>query len=212
MYFKRSYRKRPTYRRRQYRRKNTRTALTRLIRNEIMKTKETKYYELNANSSIATIPIAGVINELTFISQGDTELGRDGLKIYLHSVKVDLNIVVADSYNKVRFLLFYWNDDTAPTTTNIFATGYTSYVQSPFSWPLNPKMRVIYDRKLDVDADDPATYIRHYRKLFNHPCEYTGASQGSGIKGRLFSCIVSDSAAAPHPSCTGAIRLMFKDA
>lgn len=115
------------------------------------------------------------------------------------------------TYNKFRVVLFRWNDDTAPVASTFFATGYSSYIQTPYAWIQDPKFKIIYDSKaLATTADRPAVFLRRWIKLYGL-ANYTNVGATSGIKGRIFCFIASDSTIVPHPQITGYIRYTFKD-
>lgn len=202
-----------TYKKKTYR-KYKKPSLYKMVSNMIQKKKETKHLDLNANLTYTSgIGNAGSMVEISAIPQGDTESSREGLQIYHNSIHLDLNFVneTGGSYNKIRLVCFKWDDDTLPVASTFFATGYSTYVQTPYSWPLDPKMKIIFDKKILVDNDDPTTFIRVWKKL-NGKCRFTGSASNSGIQGRIFLFIASDSIALPHPTCTGYVRYTYKEA
>lgn len=167
--------------------------------------------DTNATGSIGNAPLGGSLYELTQITQGTTEVQRVGLDVNSVGMKMDLNFTYADAYNKIRVVVFRWDDDTAPVPATFFAGGYPTYVQTPWAWPFHPKMKILYDTKNYTNSTNRTNFfLRKYLSL-KHKIRFTGSASTSGIKGRVYIFVCSDSSVAPHPTCTGYIRYLFKD-
>lgn len=174
---------------------------------------ELKHLDTNFNSSVINIPVSGVMLQLDQIAQGDTEVNRAGLRVSPKTLEIDANIVFADGYNKLRCIIFRWDDDSAPAAASLFQTGYTTYVQAPLSFALKPKYRVLWDYKTQVSQTvDEVAYIR---KKFTFPATDQIVFGGSGatalMKGHVYMFICSDSTVITHPTCTGYARLTYID-
>lgn len=82
------------------------------------------FSNFNATDGISTQLVgAATIRRLVNVSQGDNVLDRQGNKIMSKKLIYRAILQNADAASQaVRYIMFYWNSDTAPTVTDIINT------------------------------------------------------------------------------------------
>lgn len=113
----------------------------------------------------------------------------------------------------VRFILFKWDDDTAPTIADLLDN---TRVESCLA--LNKRKKwIIFDKwwvMHDIIDDRFGQRIYAWYKKLKIECNFDGAATTTGQTGRLFMIIFSDIAAnasADVPLLHFHIRVRFKD-
>lgn len=176
---------------------------------------ERKHVDTNLTQGfLGGVDANGTIVELTAISQGDTEVQREGIQVNLQSIKLDLQLNYADTFNKLRVIMFKWFDNTNPSIGDLLnGSGFTNFIQAPYNWVTGrSKYKVLMDVKtLTTSVDKPVAYIRRRINLRNSKLRFLGSSATSGEWGRIFLFICSDSAVLTHPVPTGVARLVYTD-
>lgn len=178
---------------------------------------ERKHLDTNLTSGFGSggISTTGALLELSQIAQGDTETQRTGIQVTPQSLKLDLQLNIADTFNKFRVLIFKWYDTTTPTLNDILnPAGYGTFIQAPYNWVNGrAKYKIIMDSKaLMTSANKPVVYLRrNFRFSQFDKIRFNGSSASSGETGRIWMAVASDSAALSHPTTTGYTRLVYKD-
>lgn len=163
----------------------------------------------------------GAMFHLSSIPEGDSEITRTGLKITPKTLNTSLRITAeaGEPSNEVRFIMFRWYDDVAPTVNDLLQSnssgifnGY-SYIDIPRVWPGSPKVEILSDRKMAIDPNSHDTmYYKFYKKFkASNRIRFRGPANGDIERGSIYLFMVTDSAVAPHPVITGYSRLTFTD-
>ncbi len=151
-----------------------------------------------------------VFNNLGLVPQGLDRCDRIGNKIAWNYVFIRLRIkprATSPGISLFRFIIFRWDDDTAPAAGDILKTND----------PLSPlalnkrKFRILIDRLWTMGVATAAPVIRAvklYKKL-NFMGHFDGAANTTGQTGRLFALRVADNATGP--SFQMFCRVRFKD-
>lgn len=154
----------------------------------------------------------GISNAGTFIdmldanSQGVSDFQqRVGDMILVKSFRFAAQFTAADSTNVLRLIIFIWHDDTtfnAPTAVQLISSITGSLgVTAPWTFDSvrEHKFTILYDKRYQVDADDPAIPIEitHKFKKPNKIGFINATDEGSS---KLYAFLISDSQAVPHPN------------
>lgn len=188
-----------------------------LSRRAVALTHETRYLLSDAAAtSLSTTPSFTVLN---LMQQGDTAGTRDGNKIYLQSVDLRVQLIVADTTNLVRMLLVY---DRQSNASNPSAVGIANILDVPAaaSQALGPQLiptkrryNILLDRIFTLDLVDKYTWMIHKHIKINKYTEYNGnaGTVADIITGGLYLIFISDSTAVSHPTMQFTAKLFFKD-
>lgn len=207
--------KRKSFRKRQTKGKLTKSqavAVKRMISSNDNKKHEVKYFDLEVDSSP---DYSGAVVDLMAISNGDTDITRDGDSIYIKSVQWRFVNALADSYNIVRMLFFQYNQDNTPTVDDILSptwTGDPMGVHSPYRHDTKSTYKILSDRTVLLDADDATALTTGYLKsgFRTRKVQYIGGTT-TGIN-KIWLLVITDSSSVANPSTKGVVRLRFSDA
>jgi len=230
--------------------KSTRKAVRREIKSVLARQVETKSQFLNNGETAEDVPSSGVVTDLTdIILQNNTPFGRIGDLIHLKSVSVDVRVMAstggfflaADSYNYVRCIVFRYNGDGAPSSSQALGQIFEipsdpAPIHHPFLYrnvDFMPQYNVLYDRRVKVTPvlnytgtdNDVVTYnvsgpsaLGHFRirlsgkKLGSKNVRYSSAGgDASTTHGGVFLMLISDSSASPHPQVFYNARVSYTD-
>lgn len=189
-------------------------AIQKLISKNFNKRAEKKHF-LTYNTGYS-VDYAGTIQSLSDITQGDTDVTRDGDSLYLRSIRVKGGVVVSDSTNAVRIIIFQWHadstDDTA-TVNDILSATAVGTVVGPFASYYHDKRRlytVMYDRVFNATTNESQLlFDTGYLRPKVRKISFVNASTQAVHK--LFILAISDSAAAGHPTVKYWNRVTFND-
>ena len=178
-------------------------AIQSLINKNINKRAEKKHF-LTYNTGY-TVDYAGTIQSLSDIGQGDTDTTRDGDSFYLRSLRVKGSVLIADSTNAVRLIVFQWHadssDDTA-TVSDILSSSAIGTTVAPFSSYYHDKRRlysILYDRTFNTTTEmSQLLFDTGYLRPKVRKVNYVNATS-VGVN-KVFILAISDSAAALHPT------------
>ncbi len=185
-----------------------------MIASALSNQQELKWFAF-ADSAIAT-DYGGFCSKVTQISQGDTDITRDGDSLALKAIDFRWTCVPGDSTNLVRCMLFQWfsaDDVDVPSPSDIL--NVVGDVRAPISQLVSDRgiqFKVLYDETVAVDTYHPIHLSRkiHLDKFPQEKVKYiAGTTNGYGNIWKLF---ISDSAAATHPSVTSYGFVRFLDA
>lgn len=178
---------------------------------------------LDTTSAALSVDYSGGIGLFTMPSAGTSSSNRVGDEITITKLDFKYNIIVADTTNLVRVVIFKWNNDDgqySPIVGSIVASGYTAQGFSAlfnYNWD-NLKagdFEILYDKCHQLCTNGEQGQV-HTVQLWGRGLGSTpkiqlnsGATTGKGRYGLLY---ISDSAAVSHPSIAYSCRLTFKDA
>lgn len=160
---------------------------------------------------------AGIVSVLNMPAQGDSLSTRDGDEIVVKKLQFRLNMIIADTTNIVRLVVFRWADDNTlaaniPTPNQVLQTlsatsfyNYTTYRDG--------QMVPIYDRTWALSSGgDQDKFVKGSiygkklgkKKIIFDAAVITGNDQ-------IYYMLISDSVGAPHPSVGGNFRMTYTD-
>jgi len=143
-----------------------------------------------------TISSTASFSVLTNMTTGATNGLRIGNKILALKIHVKGVIVLADTTNVFRLILFKWlmnNNSDTPGASEIFTTANDP---SANIVPLKPsRFKILHDEHIILDAAHVVQKVDCNVKL-NDEITYDPGTN-SGIH-QLFAVLISDSSAAPH--------------
>lgn len=182
------------------------------VKGIIAEQQEHKYHQKYLGIGIDN---AGTVIDLSDVSQGDTDLRRDGDELMPTSLNVKYAAVAADSTNLMRVIIFRYKPDvqaaTIPGLSNILIPN--GLAVSPYwfySVDLREQFNILYDKTHSLaTADKNQVFVDTTLKMAKQTVGYTSGS----IYGRdhIFLLVLSDSTAATHPSIEFSSRLNFTD-
>lgn len=179
---------------------------------------EKKAIDYTFSSGVAGLDAGGLIFDVSNIAQGDDRSSRTGLTIspvalYL---KGFFTASPTDRINSARVIVFRWNDTTAPLVTDVIEASFADRTIAPYNWANSgTKLHILHDKILTSDnAADTWRSDDRLRITFKptDQIRYTGPAGNSGVSGRVFLLMLSDSSVLPHPACNYSGRLVFRDA
>lgn len=215
---KQAYRRAQRYRKRRFRRrgrapltKRQVAAVSKIANRKISSRAEKKYYDRALTGQ--AYDWAGSIVSLTNIPQGDTDVTRDGDQVYLRSIRMSGDIVIGDTTNVARLIIFQWYQDATPAYTDVLSSVYqgtVNAVNSPYHHDGRRQFRVLYDKRFVMDSDDGIVlfdtgYLRPAKRKINFNA---GGTDGEN---EIFMLALSDSGAVSHPSFNFVCRTTFND-
>ncbi len=158
---------------------------------------EKKFHNLEITST--SFDSGGTIVPLTSIAQGDTELTRDGISVFVRSLQLR-GVILMDTASPsvtVRCMIVIDKSTNPGTPVAADVLQTISSAQAPFS-PINndnkTRFQVLYSTLATLsDTNNNALPIKFYRELRHH-VKYNGATATAHAKGQLLLVLVSDHA------------------
>jgi len=144
----------------------------------------------------------------TQIAQGVAFNQRVGSSLVLKNMRFRGQLVVGDTTNIVRMLVYRWHPDTnsdIPQASEIFTAS-----SDPLSSLIHYKQRrfkVLADKLFTLDTYNP-TQIFDFELKLKSVVNFTGATSGAE---HVYVLFLSDSGAAPHPSVTMGVDVNWYD-
>lgn len=177
---------------------------------------EKKAVDYTFSSGVSGVSNSGILFDGTSITQGVLRTNRVGGQISPHAlyIKGFVNADSTDAQNTVRVLVFQWNDTTAPTTSDVFESGYQATI-APYRWSNSgTRLKILYDKSfISYHTGDTWRREVNFRLPFPKSLQtrYSGPGAGDGVAGRIYVMMISDSSLLPHPTCVLTSRLVFTD-
>lgn len=178
---------------------------------------EKKYHY--TNQSPTTISYSGQSFPLSAISQGNDNGERVGNKINLKRLQINLTASAADQFNVMRIVIIQTTDGSSPSWTNFMSEGGSTL--SPLSLVIPDQIsniRFIYDSgpfPLTVNDSNMTRNKKINIALYNKKNAMKTINYESSVNtagpGVLRMYVISDSAAATHPSFSFVARLDYTD-
>ncbi len=161
-------------------------------------------------------PLLPVVNEfaISAVDQGDNDFNREGLKIYVCSVRLRATFFPGSTgsitpmdvtYATCRIMLIRDNlgDGTTPSITDIFlANRFILGLNSQMSKAVKNRYTVLIDKIVQLHVDMPPVSIDEYRKV-NFKTYYTSSTATSFTRGSMFLYMGTQAittSARPHVS------------
>lgn len=192
------------------------------VKSLIRHVQELKYHVTEAiGQQISTTP---TIQDLTAITQGDTDQTRDGDRLQLAG-KIDFrfHLFIGDSSNVVRVIIFQWHPNSTPSAGQILLNGPTGVIDylSTYSHDNRQEYRILFDKVYSLIGDgvaDVSAYttltqiVRVYRislKKATKMVQFAAATVDGTNK--IYILRVSDSNAIPYPLMGYQAKVFFRD-
>jgi hypothetical protein len=168
-----------------------------------------------APAALTTVGYTGVIVDLASPSQGTAVNNRIGNNIFVRDVRINWNLLVADTTNLVRLTLVVWfpNDASDSIQLNEVYTDTGSGTRSCLAGinPTKPsRFRLLHDELLSLDTYHPQLSGSIYKK-FNNDQKVSFNSSGTTGMSKFFLIAVSDSSAIPDPSFNYEVLVNYTD-
>lgn len=186
-------------------------AVRKIVRSEIDKNQELKLYETIL--PLTSISATGTIYDLSGgITQGDTNISREGSAVTFKSLLLRYQFIHADSTQLMRVILFRWMSTGVPAVSDIIQDTTINPPLSALSLNNSSYIQVIFDKLHALSTNTNANLaFKKYVKL-NGRAQWDSGSSTGRKKGQLFMLFISDSAAVTHPTVNFNARLRFTDA
>lgn len=204
----RRVRRRATYRPR--RRRGGARGYARKLFRSVLKMQDVKVFDNAFAASASTTP---ALTDCCAISQGDTNLTRDGNRIWIKSISVSFELVRADTTNIFRIMFVQWLPDNGTSgdavTYGEITTAGSYPLADMYNTQFGSKFRVLYDKTHKISADDTSKVIHFSLRPAVRKLNYNGtATSGTG---HVYAILMSDSSAVSHPQVNGYVRVKFTD-
>lgn len=178
---------------------------------------ETKNHSYPWTTAVSTTPL---IYETSALASQTSEADRIGVSINPLSlrIRVRLDSESATDANAWRVIAFVWDSDAFPGGGDIITppsgiwAALPNAIDRPVNYTKGGQFRILMDHNVTVD-DSMETRVldRTIRFPASMRTRFKDSGAGSGIKGRIFIAIMSDSVAVPHPVFGGYTTLRYLD-
>lgn len=153
---------------------------------------------LNSNSAT----YSGILETLSAVAQGDTEITRDGNSIYARYLNIRGSIMRSDSSTQqtnVRLMVILDNsvNPSSSTVSDVLAQSTVGTLYAPYG-PLNRdtgrnRFKVLYTSLFAMDATD-AVHPFKLNVEMRHHCKFTGSGSTDYKSGVIYLLCISDEA------------------
>lgn len=188
--------------------KNLNKQIRKVAKSVINSQSELKYFD---TAAAAAPDHAGYLQCLSLIPAGSSDTSRDGDQAYMTSMNIRGSVMLADTTNYLRVILFVWKAESTPINDDILSAtfkGSTNYVLSPYHHDGRTNFTVLSDRTYSLHSDKTQINFNITKKL-NKKILFNGG--GTTAKNHIWMMTLSDSAAASHPSISVVSRVRFRD-
>lgn len=171
---------------------------------------EKKYFAVSSGGP-QTVDYSGVITSISNVAQGDTDVARDGDQLYLRSLEIHWEAIVADVFNVLRFIVVQWYPATTPVVSDILLTpGTVDSHMSPYNHDTRFQFRILYDKRVTINTDKPSALLKvRIRRFARRRIQYLGGTTDG--QNKIYVLKISDSGAVPHPTIQNFSKLNFGD-
>lgn len=182
-----------------------------IVKSMLREVQELKVFIVQGTAT--SVDYAGFVQDMSAITQGDSDITRDGDRVQLMEWTFKWVAEVGDTYNLMRVILFQYIPDSnlgTPLVTNIIQTNAS--VNGPISYKSIDYVKqiyVLYDRVVHVNTYHPIEINSVViRKFHDKQMQFTGATTRTN---GLYFMVISDSAAATHPKINYYSTIRFTD-
>ncbi len=181
-----------------------------VAKRQISRFTETKHqYNSDTGTGVSS---AGGIVELSNMAQGSTGETRDGNLIVLKSFSLKGEVVIGDTTNVLRVIIFRFKEIDDPIITDILETTGAHAVRSAYNYDKRKLYDILYDRRfrMDVANVNPLISIKLFGKKLGSKAVQFDTDTTSGTN-KLWMLRVSDSGAVPNPTMNYYSETAYKD-
>lgn len=189
-------------------------AIKKYVKSAISTEQEHKVFDAAVNGQPATT--AGVIYNLMTPSQGDGYNNYSGIVITQKSLEIRGSVLVGDSSNCIRMIIFRWHNDSSidvPQPNEILqlvSTGNSPY--EPYNYIHRDEFTVLKDHLFATVLGQSNALVKfNYKvKLHNAKQRFTNTTNGTGVN-NIYVLFISDSAVGPNPAQSFTSRIHYTD-
>lgn len=170
---------------------------------------ERKFHDVS--STAVGVNYSWSYTKLSDVSQGDTDVTRDGDAIMPTSLEFNYQLICGDTTNIFRILIVRCK--LGDTTSDYFAVNNSTLAPlSPFVHDTRSDFEVLYDstHNLDSVSHNSITKRVMLKLAPSKQIQFTGGTTTYGKNG-LYLLLCSDSSAVAHPTISYYSRLNFLD-
>ncbi len=183
------------------------------VKGQIERGKEKKHFQVEFSSSVG---VAGLLTNLSSITQGDSGSERVGDSIKPHFLELNLSVIIADTTNVCRVSLIQWKQDSAdatPTLDDIFSTTTAANApHQPFEYAGRMNFKVLGDKMVSLGVEGPNVRLIRFRIPASKMLSLINFDEGAATgRNKIYMVLWSDSGAVTHPVFTGVARLLYSD-
>lgn len=203
---------RKVYRKKRTRRYRKKTGGVRRLANKVQKyLGELKYGD---SSAYYTVSYNGACYSLSDIAQGGaTDTSRSGDQLTLQSLKFNYSLVLGDSFNLFRVIIFQWYplDTVAPSPGDLLqAVGTVDSPLSTYEHDRRFQKHVLYDKLHNLHTYQPQIVKKvKITKFKKNRIQYAGGTTTG--QNKIYVLVISDSSTVSHPSILWRTKILFKD-
>ncbi len=172
---------------------------------------EQKIHDILATGIAPTV--AGLVNRLTLIAQGDTETTRDGLQVRAFFMEFRYLLIKhgTPTSTAVRIIIVRDNRQVESTAPSVLDVILAAQPHSQYS-RVNPKrFTVLYNRLVMLNDVNRLSLTAVVTKKLSFPIRWVGNANTTITKNGIFLITNSNAAAAQEPSLNFTFRLRFTD-
>jgi hypothetical protein len=190
----------------------SKTQVKQMVKSMLREVQELKLFV--TQTSGVTVDYAGNIVDVSPISQGDSDITRDGDRVQLVEWAFQAAIYPGDSTNLFRIILFQYTPDSALGTPLVsYVLQTTSSVNAPITYrsiDFVKSVKILHDRTYSCDTYHPVVLTNPItiKKFFDRQMQFTGATTRTN---GLFLLFISDSSASSHPTIQYYSTIRFTD-
>ncbi len=200
---------RKTFRRRKFRRASAPVGVTE-VRTIVKSMAETKFLDTNIIST--AIPATGIVFEVSPIAQGDGVTNRDGNRVHIKSLALNLEIIGADSTQAFRYCILMDRKPrgtTNPVIADMFEDTGTNLHISHLRW--NRRFLYLLNVMESFSATGKDAAAKMHTIKVDKLMAFDSGTTGDYSKNSIWFVAISDSGAVSHPGIRANFRLKFKD-
>lgn len=180
-------------------------------------------YKYNESEISQGVSSAGTITWISQCIEGTGEQDRDGLDIYPVSIEFKVAMLLGDSTNLMRLIIFkergspvdIGNYPTLQSIIDVASVTSSNPVVALRTYENKSKYKVLFDKTYSLATNwQPVQFDKHYMKLKpKDKTTYLNAGTGTTDRGQnhYYILAVSDSGAVAHPTMELNVRFYFTD-
>jgi hypothetical protein len=158
-----------------------------------------------------------VFADISAIPQGITDNSRIGDTVNLKRLDIRIGMVLGDTTNVIRIVVFQWHADTVNDPPSLTAgLPLNSIGGIPFLYKQNnvdegPKYTIMHDETFNLNSAGVANAQMVVALKIPRPRMGFAAATTIRPTGSIWMLTLSDSSAAPHPLLNCATRIWYTD-
>lgn len=183
-----------------------------IVKKVIKKDQEWKHFRLNQNTAT---DVAGIIQDCTLVSQGDTDTTRDGDMLQASSLGVRYSLTQNESsHNIVRMIFLQWYPSSVPTVSDILLVTGGLEVLSMYNTDQAPNYKILYDKThyMNQRFTSASSVVGKSMKLKSFRPKFQYVASTTVGTNHIYMLAISDSAiGGVDPLVKVVTKLNFRD-